>query len=518
MSNNDWVEKYKPQNISDLDANKKALYSIQNWLTYFENLKIKKPVIAEKKTTRKNSKKKVEKEVVTDDEYNETNEEPNEEIDYADYLDADNDSGDTKKSKSKSKSNDVYSCLLVTGPHGVGKTLYVNMILQHKEYEITHIDFSNIKTVKDMKDYINKKISCTDVLSIMQGETKKKIAIVIDEIESVTSSNEKSNLILLQKLNDVQLYCPIVFISNNKHNKLLSEIKKKSYVVPFYAPYPIELKNILKKICAQENINIIYEKVMEEIINHSQSDIRRLIYTLQDIKYAYGSALITSDLIDEYCIGSQKKDIDIDLFTATKSLLYNYENMKECLRLYETEKVLLPLMVHQNYIENILLNVSDEDVQFKLVNEITESLAIGDNIENYIYGEQNWAMQEIHGFYTCIVPSYYTNETITRVKFQAKPLFPADLNRTSIKNINKKGIIKTNKCFKDMTIFDYICINKIIRKLISENKTKECVEFLQTYNIKLEHVDSLLKIDKIKNTKTALTPKQKKEFSKYIEK
>ena len=39
---------------------------------------------------------------------------------------------------------------------------------------------------------------------------------------------------------------------------------------------------------------------------------------------------------------------------------------------------------------------------------------------------------------------------------------------------------------------------------------------MKGYNIKLEHIESLLKIDKIKNTKTSLTSKQKKEFTKYL--
>ena len=40
---------------------------------------------------------------------------------------------------------------------------------------------------------------------------------------------------------------------------------------------------------------------------------------------------------------------------------------------------------------------------------------------------------------------------------------------------------------------------------------------MKDYNIKLEHIESLLKIDKIKNTKTSLTSKQKKKFIKCLE-
>jgi hypothetical protein len=96
-------------------------------------------------------------------------------------------------------------------------------------------------------------------------------------------------------------------------------------------------------------------------------------------------------------------------------------------------------------------------------------------------------------------------------------VFTTDLNKTSIKKINKKNINNTNRCFDNMNIFDYIYINKIIRELINQEKIEECVKLMIGYNIKLEHIESLLKIDKIKNTKTSLTSKQKKKFIKYLE-
>lgn len=428
--------------------------------------------------------------------------------------------GDAEDKGKKSNNNSFRSCLLVTGAHGVGKSISVNIILKEKGYEISTLDFTNLKGMNDVKEAVQQKVTCLNVLNYINNEKKLKSAIVIDEIESITASTEKSALIALQKLNEIHMFCPIIFISNNQHNKLLSETKKNSFVVPFYKPNDVDLKKILRNICNKENINIRIEKVIDKIILHCQSDIRRLIYTLQDIRYAYGSVLITLDLIDEYCEMSKKKDTDIDLYTATDKLLYEYKNINDCLRLYETEKVLLPLMIHQNYVNSILINITDEDTKFELVNKIAEHLAIGDNIENYIYGEQNWAMQEIHGFHTCVAPSFYLHkefDNLTDQVFKMATEFTLDLNKTSIKKINKKNITNTNICFNDMTIFDYIYINKIIRQLIDNNKIDECVGLFNNYNIKLEHIESLLKIDKIKNTKTSLTSKQKKEFAKYIE-
>ena len=45
-----------------------------------------------------------------------------------------------------------------------------------------------------------------------------------------------------------------------------------------------------------------------------------------------------------------------------------------------------------------------------------------------------------------------------------------------------------------MNIDDYIYINKIIRKLIDNGNIAECSKLLQHYDIKLEHIESLIKI------------------------
>lgn len=472
MSNNhiSWIQKYKPQKISEIVCNESAIKFIQNWLTEFERIKIIK-----------------------------VNESKN-------------------KISTRKKIDNMKSCLLITGKHGIGKTLTINIILKEYNYNIQTIDFGNIRTSKSIEEYINKIIHSSNIVDMINKNEYKKIAIIVDELETITSTIEKNSILTLQRLNDIHWFCPIIFISDNQHNKLLSDIKKNSLEIKFWPPTMYDLRRILINIINLENIKIKDEEVIEKLIIHSQSDIRRLIYTIQDISCVSNKKIITKEIINEYCTMSKKKDIDMDLFKATQGLFYNYKNIDNCIKYYEIEKVLLPLMVHQNYAKHILVNIVDINKKFEIMNKVAESLSIGDVIENYIYGDQNWDMQEIHGFYTCVVPSFYlcrkidNNQALKIIDLE----FPLDLNKTSIKKINKKNIINTSQCFRNMNIFDYIYINKIIRKLINNGKIKECVEILKNYNIKVEHIESLLKIDKIRNTKVSLLSKQKKEFLKYL--
>jgi len=151
------------------------------------------------------------------------------------------------------------------------------------------------------------------------------------------------------------------------------------------------------------------------------------------------------------------------LFKATNVLLQKYNGIEDCIRSYETDKVVLPLMIQQNYIECITSKTSDEKQQFDLACEISDLISKGDVIENYIYGDQNWDINEVHGFYTCVYPSYLLSSTLRKEKY-LQLTYPADLNKASISKINRKNIINTNKAFKNKNINDYIYINLIISK------------------------------------------------------
>jgi DNA polymerase III delta prime subunit len=462
-----WTEKYKPKKVVELTTNNTAIKSIYSWLVNYDKMK--------NEVLKNINNKKL-------------------------------------KNQAKTTNHELKSCMLITGGHGVGKSITIEVILKDLGYNAVNLDINILKAGKNVDDVIKKIMLSSNILSIMNNDAKKKLAIVIDEIEAITASAEKTCITSLQKMNEQNWYCPIIFISNNQHNKLLSDIKKSSYEIKMWPPFPSDMKKILLRVAGSENIKIKSETVINKIIDHVQGDIRRLIFTLQDIKNAYGNKIITIDTIDEYKTMSNRKDIDIDLYKATDELLYEYTSIDNCLRLYETEKVLLPLMVHQNYAKSIIGNYKSDESRHNLIRQISDSLSIGDVIENYIYGDQNWEMQEIHGFYTCVAPSYYLCNGIKNEPNKVKLAFATDLNKTSIKRINKKNIINTDKCFRNMNINDYIYINKIIRKLISENKIQECSELLKPYNIKLEHIESLLKIDKIRDTKTTLTSRQKNEF------
>ncbi len=473
--NDEWVEKYKPKKIPDLTTNTTAVKDIIQWLTNFDaakeqfmNLKINKKSRTNKKQV-----------------------------------------GNTFKYK---------SCMIAHGGHGFGKSITIDVILKDMDYNIHYLDIKKIKLCKDISSIVTKSMISPNIMSLMSNAEVKKHIIVVDNLESITSSTEKASILNLQKMNDLNWYCPIIFISNNRHNKLLSEIKKFSHEIRFFQPYHSNLRDILTKIALNESIPFENSFVVDKVINYSQGDIRQLIFILYDLKYAHNSnKVITLKSMQEYGASLNMRDIDIDLFKATNKLLQNYKNISTCMLLYETEKVLLPLMIQQNYIECIIQNYDDDVDKYALCRNVSDSLSMGDITENFIYGEQNWSMQYIHGIFTCVNPSYYINMNDKNKRTDFASSFPKDLNKTSIKSINKKNIVNTDQCLKNMNIFDYMFVSKIIYNYIIHNNIEACIQLLSGYGIELEYIESLLKINKIRSNKSFLSMKQKKEFSNYIE-
>ena len=42
--------------------------------------------------------------------------------------------------------------------------------------------------------------------------------------------------------------------------------------------------------------------------------------------------------------------------------------------------------------------------------KVSDSISRGDDIETSIYTDQNWYLQNIHGFYTCLNTSFWINK------------------------------------------------------------------------------------------------------------
>lgn len=477
-----WIRKHTPKKALGLISNKKAMADLKKWLK-----------------------------------------------DYPKYQEEAHQLLAKNEKKPRNSKNSPKSCLLVNGKHGTGKTITTKLVLKELGYETRFVSFEGIKNSKEVRELIKSLMNSSNVFDKISGKDSKKLAIVIDELEAITSPAGKSSITTLRKENDKKWYFPIIFISSNKHSKLLSDLRKTYTTIRFFPPADYIMSRILMMIVNAEKMGIPAKnkKIIDKIVDHAQSDIRRLIVTLEDLHELHGKTEIASDMLKEYFSCSRQKNVEFELFEVAKKLLYDDNSFDECLELYNTEIVLVPLMVLENFFKTVFhkaTKLSMNNLQtLNMLQKVSEYLSNGDIVENIIYGGQNWDLKDVHCFLTCMATSniLYNEKVDVPEKSGGKEkfIFTNDLTRTSIRNINKKqNISNADSFFSNKTIHDYIYMNKIIRHYINNGKIKGCVDkILKDYpDISMTYVEPLLKIDKIRESKHSLSSKQKNEFTALL--
>jgi hypothetical protein len=276
--------------------------------------------------------------------------------------------------------------------------------------------------------------------------------------------------------------------------------------------------DVMSRICLNENIVFSGEDLYKELIEHSRRDLRLLVTNLQTIKELFGNKVFGPEQFAEFIQISKVKDQDLGIFEATRKLLYSYENIDEVIRIFETEKTIIPLMIQHHYV-NFLGNRN-----FPLIKQISNSLSRGDVVENYIYEHNIYDIRDTQAFHQCVKPSYIISNCLNpnktpNDKLPTKPLgFPLDLNKTSIKFINyTKNIVPSNEHFKNMKLDDYIYLNKILRGLLETENYNKINELIQGYNIDINGIESVLKINKLNGEKFTISTKMKKALTKNCE-
>jgi len=417
--------------------------------------------------------------------------------------------------KMKTKNN----AIIISGNHGIGKTLTVKMILEEEGYIVRIINPNEIKDFRNLNDfdeYYNQENSILFKLNFHKNKNNK-IAVIFDETENISLTSEKKYIMEIFKENNKTNSFPLIFISNNQHSKLLNDLKKNCDEIRFYSPSSLEITNLIKIISSTEKF-IINDKeyIYEKIINCSQFYIKRLINILQELSFHY-KEIISIAQIDEFFEKSRQKNIDIGLYEATEKILNNYNDYETVMKLYESEKVLLPLMIHEHYFKKILTNSTQpwEKILYSLV-KTSDSISRGDNIETSIYTDQNWYLQNIHGFYTCLNTSFWINKSNPNYKLTVdKMKFSSDLNKTSLKNINKKNINNLLKIISNKSIDEIIYLNQMANYLFKTQNEGLLISILQNYkkDITVKEIELCLKIDKTQEFIT-LSSKEKKILSK----
>jgi len=379
-----------------------------------------------------------------------------------------------------------YTGLIISGGIGTGKNTIVKNSIKKSKWKYHMLYLENDKSWDFFSNFIT--------------GLNEKMILVINDANLISSPSEKRNILEFFTQNAQKKFLPIIFLTNLNHSKLISTLAlHDSESIRISLPTENELIIISKIFIEKYNLKFDSIQTLKDILNYSQYDIRRLIIVLQDLYYTFvlnnpESRKITRTNLQNYISISMKKNVDVGLFSANKSLMDRFKSIEESMRFYKSEKVLLPLMMYENFfhaLESKNMPLERKKIKYAKISDI---LSQSDIVETRIYSEQNWDFQPIHGFLACAHVSYVLNEGEDKEIKNYKINFSSDLNKTSLKNINKKNIETLLSSFQNRTQRDLHNISRLL------NLSKSSHSKLYSYGLTNKNVNSIIRIDKTHTT------------------
>lgn len=459
-----WTDKYKPDNIEDMIGNKKNIEIIKQWLSDFKNGK------------------------------------------------------------------DVQRALFIYGSPGIGKTTFAHLILKHFNFEVIEFNASDVRSQKSVREELTKILNNNNI-SYMKNNIKRNIGIIMDEVDGMSSGDkggvtELVSIIDYPKKSDKKkIYTkyvnPIICICNNNTEKKLSDLKKICLEIKFLKPTENDLQIMCNKIIDNENINI-EDDALQLIIKYSQLDVRRLLYLLQDVKKTMEDKVIKTEDVENICNFFSKKKIDFSISESTNKLLNNYDNIENIMLLYESDKSLMGMMLHENIINNIQNSRKDNNkIKLKKMYEIIHNLSIGDIIDKYIYNHQLWNLQNYNGFIKCCLPSQILNSMQKKISSRNDIVFTSLLSKSALQYANQNNFTMIKNKFQINRKYVMYANEIILDQVFSDNEEniKEGIYKLINYDLDISYLDKIVKLNKIEKEnkfKKKYTIKNKNKFTKIF--
>ena len=239
--------------------------------------------------------------------------------------------------------------IILHGSPGTGKTSTILIIAKkiYQEYYDECVLELNASDDRGLSIIIN------TITPFCEKNTKiSQKLIILDEADSITA---KAQQLLSTLISDFSTKCRFAFICNSL-TKINESIQSKCMIVNFKTHDISRLFNQVIKICKIENIPY-EEDAVNDLINISNNDLRKIINNLECIYYTFNKVSI---------------DNIYKLFDKPK--LYYITNILELCKqgeLYEANKILIKIYESGYNINDILLAFIDYLMSDK-INNITK--------------------------------------------------------------------------------------------------------------------------------------------------
>jgi len=314
----------------------------------------------------------------------------------------------------------------IYGSPGSGKTWFVKEILKKLNYDVILFDAGDFRN-KTVIDTITKhNMSDNNIISLFDKK-KKKIAIIMDEIDGMNSGDKGgiNSLIKLirpkktkkQKKEDITMI-PIICIGNYHIDKKIKEMMKVCVPIELKTPTTEQVSNIVKLIMPK-----LDPCLMTNITLFIQGDLRKLKSTFEI--YTNQQSILKNKLIHNMF---QPKAYNEDTKVITKNLLnHKYLINDHIIIMNETDRTSVGLLFHENIIDVLEKVDKRESIPFYI--KILNNICFADYIDRVTFQKQIWIFNEM----SSLIKTFYNNKIYHDKYGPNPPVFdPPDVRFTKV--------------------------------------------------------------------------------------
>lgn len=424
--------------------------------------------------------------------------------------------------------------LFLTGSPGCGKTTVAKTFSLYYGYHVKEFSAYDCRNKKASENAFLKMIENVPIDTRIYD--RNKYIIIIDELECMTDKctlNTLIDIVSQKKSAESQITTsvPIIFICNATTEKKIQELRKQCTEIVCQAPGAQQIKNTISKILKKERLTIDARSV-EKIIDNVNGDYRRLMNLMELLvgqvrstdsrhgelslvcprtptqmlqKMLAGQSkstaenIFTPELVDSCLLLFQQKTQDNTIYQKTMQL-FATSNIRQSIKIYDIDKSLLPMMVHENYSYLVSQRYHNKIDQLKTNIMVIKHIITADKIEKIMYNTQSWHYNTIHGMVSCYLPAYYSWNSIKKPSI----VFTTTLGKHSLRSSNKKKYINllssigngnyynSNDLFYLGKIICYHCLNP-------DGNINVVKELMKTYNISFDIIDQIIRFSKSSN-------------------
>lgn len=248
----------------------------------------------------------------------------------------------------------VSNCALVSGPCGIGKTLVIDLLTKQPEYNIMEVNSDDERNDRFIQERV---VPFTKTKKNVWG--KSNVLIVND----VDVSNDHGFLgSLCACIKETKI--PIILTCNERHEPKIKTLAGLCADFKFYKPTTMDIcryiTDIVKKELNTPRLTPKQTQLIQTSAETSEGDVRNAILSTE---FALAVESSTKKNIDK----TNKKDIiKSNLFELTTDFMSQMVVLDAKIELFNMEKDILPLMVHENYPTSIIKTKTPQEKLYHL--------------------------------------------------------------------------------------------------------------------------------------------------------